>query len=161
MLNKKEVQSKMIWKLSGKTKMLMIIILSLNSYECQGDDLKTNKKQHEAQKRHITGRFDLAPSPVLNLGKSQGVWIPLHIYRWCLLYLGLTLAWPGNGLALASGISWKEIILECQGSPTDPGVILLIVAAFTNGAEKEMLQVSTLLPLEETKLRSNSTLCFN
>lgn len=76
--------------------------------------------------------------------QSQGVWIPLHIDRLCPWSLGLTLAWTGKGLYLASGISWKEIILECPGSPTDPGVKL--VASFTNGAEKETLQVSTLLP---------------
>lgn len=150
MWNKKEVQSEMSWKVLGKTKMLMFIVLSLNSCEYQGNDLKKGRNMRP-QKGISRDNLILPPSPVLNLGKSQDVWIPLHIGRWCLWSLGLTLAWTGKRLSVSSGISWKEMILEHQGSLADPGVIL--GAGFTNGVEKETLPVSPQLPVEETKFR--------
>ena len=150
MWNKKEVQSEMSWKVLGKTKMLMFIVLSLNSCEYQGNDLKKGRNMRP-QKGISRDNLILPPSPVLNLGKSQYVWIPLHIGRWCLWSLGLTLAWTGKRLSVSSGISWKEMILEHQGSLADPGVIL--GACFTNGLEKETLPVSPQLPVEETKFR--------
>lgn len=67
---------------------------------------------------------------------------------------GFNLGLDWKRFCFASGIPYIRIFLECQGSPTDLGVLL--VARVTNGAEKEMLQVSTLPPQEETIIRSNS-----